>query len=110
LREQIQPKSTIYYPLVTAICVLYSRPFKPSKGIEKLTLQFVPTKFHHLHNQLILVRDQTVAHVDARGAPFKELPANNVRFIVRGNQVSQLIKWNLRRPQFRRFALSQALS
>jgi hypothetical protein len=88
LSEHIQPEATIYYPLVTAICVLYARPFKRSKGIESLTLQFVPKKFHHLHDQLILMRDQTIAHADTRGAQFQGLPANNVRFIVRGNQVA----------------------
>src|SRR6266496_3073358 len=86
--EQIQPDATIYYPLITAICVLYARPFKRSRGIESLTLQFVPKKFHHLHDQLILVRDQTAAHIDARSALFKGHPANNVRFTVCGNQVA----------------------
>jgi hypothetical protein len=89
LSAQIQPEDAIYYPLVTAISVLYARPFKHSKGIESLTLQFVPAKFHHLHGQLILLRDKTIAHVDARGVPlFQGLPANSVRYIVRGNQIA----------------------
>ena len=88
LTQKIQPNTDIYYPLVTAICVLYARPFKRSRGIEGLTLQFVPKKFLHLHNQLILVRDQTSAHVDARGALYQGLPANNVRLIVRSSQVA----------------------
>jgi hypothetical protein len=61
LTERIQPDADIYYPLVTAISVLYARPFKRSKRIEKLTVQFVPKKFLQLHRQLILVRDQTSA-------------------------------------------------
>jgi hypothetical protein len=88
LTQKIQPDADIYYPLVTAICVLYARPFKRSKGIESLTLEFVPKKFLHLHKQLILVRDQTSAHVDARGALYQGLPANNVRLIVRGSQIA----------------------
>jgi len=87
LSKPIQFEDAIYYPLITAICVVYARPFKPSKGIESLTVQFVPKKFRHLHDQLILLRDQTVAHVDARSAPFKGLPANNVRLIVSHGQV-----------------------
>ena len=87
LTQKILPNTDIYYPLVTAICVLYARPFKRSRGIEGLTLQIVPKKFLHLHNHLILVRDQTSAHVDARGALYQGLPANNVRLIVRGSQV-----------------------
>ena len=92
LTERIQPDDLIYYPLVTAISVLYARPFKHSKGIEKLTVQFVPKKFLYLHRQLILVRDQTSAHSDASkdAARFKGLPTNNVRLFVRngGNQVA----------------------
>jgi hypothetical protein len=87
LSQQIQPEDTIYYPLVTAICVLYARPFKRSRGIESLSMQFVPRKFHRLHVLLITLRDQTIAHVDARSFPFKGLPANNVRLIVQDRQV-----------------------
>jgi hypothetical protein len=88
LNEKIQPEAPIYYPLATAICVLYARPFKPSKGIESLpAAQFVPKKFYQLHEQLILVRDQTAAHVDARSGLFKGLPANHVRLVVRDGQV-----------------------
>lgn len=97
LREQIQPEAMIYYPLVTAICVLYARPFKRSRGIESLTPQFVPKKFLDLHKQLILLRDKTSAHVDAGGALFFQgLPANNVRLIVRDRQV----RLEVRRPKF----------
>jgi hypothetical protein len=87
LKEQIQPKDT-FYPLMTAICVLYARPFKRSKGIESLTLQFVPKKFHYLHEELILSRDQMIAHVDAKGAQFKGLPANTVGVAVRDGQAT----------------------
>lgn len=88
LNNRIQPKDAIYYSLVTAICVLYTRPFKTSKGIERLTVQFVPKKFHHLHDQLILVRDETFAHIDARGAFYQGLHANNVRLIFNKGQVA----------------------
>jgi hypothetical protein len=47
----------------------------------------VPRRFHGLHRQLILLRDQTVAHVDAQGALYRGLPANNVRLIVHDGQV-----------------------
>jgi hypothetical protein len=87
LSEQIQPDAPIYYPLITAICVLYARPFKRSRGIESLSVQFVPKEFLKLHHLLILVRDQTAAHVDAQSAAFHGLPANNVRLIVRDRQV-----------------------
>src|ERR1051326_9093455 len=49
LDQRIQPDTEIYYPLTTAISVLYARPLKHSRGIEKLTVQFVPKKFSLLH-------------------------------------------------------------
>src|SRR5438105_7930614 len=58
LSEKIPPSGRMYYPLVTAIAVLYARLFKQSRGIEKLTPQFVPKKFRPLHKQIILLRDQ----------------------------------------------------
>ena len=69
--------------------MLYARPFKHSKGIESLTLQFVPKEFHKLHHQLILLRDKTTAHVDARNVSFQGVPANNVVLSVRehGNRI-----------------------
>lgn len=106
LTEQIQPEAKIYYPLVTAISVLYARPFKRSKGIESLTLQFVPKKMVNLHNQLILLRDQTIAHVDARGALyFQGLPVNNVRLIVRDH--GRKIALSVQQLKFTAFAISE---
>jgi hypothetical protein len=85
LINQLQPEDTIYYPLVTAIAVLYARPFKHSKGIERLTSQFIPKKFQRLHDDLILIRDQSSAHVDARGGLREGLPENSVKLVIRGS-------------------------
>ena len=49
-------------------------------------MQFVPKKFKRLHDLLILLRDQTSAHVDAHSFTFKGLPANNVQLTVRNGQ------------------------
>jgi hypothetical protein len=98
LSEHIQPDAPIYYSLVTAICVLYARPFKRSRGIESLSVQFVPKKFRDLHEELIRVRDQTAAHADANAARFHGLPANHVRLIVRDGQIqfaAHRVKFNL---------------
>src|ERR1051326_692122 len=66
LTNHIRPDDLIYYPLITAISVLYARPFKRSRGIESLSVQFIPKKFRLLHQLLISFRDQTAAHVDAK--------------------------------------------
>jgi hypothetical protein len=84
LTERIQPDAEIYYPLVTAISVLYARPFKHSEGIEKLTLKFVPKQFHHLHHEVIKVRDKASAHIDT-GILFQGCPANGVQLFVRND-------------------------
>ena len=103
LSEHIQPDAPIYYSLVTAICVLYARPFKRSRGIESLSVQFVPKKFPGLHQELIRVRDQTAAHVDADAARFHGLPANHVRLVVRDGQ----IQFAVHRVKFNLTAISQ---
>jgi hypothetical protein len=86
LSNHIQPDDLIYFPLVTAISVLYARPFKRSRGIESLSVQFVLKNFRLLHHLLISFRDQTAAHVDAKSFRFKGRPANHVRLIVRNRQ------------------------
>ena len=102
---RIQPDANIYYPLVTAISVLYARPFKHSQGIESLTLQFVPKKFLPLHRQLIVLRDKASAHVDARNVFFQGTPANNVVLIVRDH--GNLIQLAVQQMKFKIPAISQ---
>ena len=99
-REHIPCDGPIYYPLVTAINTLYARPFKHSKGIESLTDQFVPKEFHELHKQLIVLRDKTTAHVDARNVFFQGSPANNVVLIVRehGNRIALAVQQSKLKP------------
>jgi hypothetical protein len=105
LSEKIPLNARIYYPLVTAISVLYARPFKRSKGIGKLTEQFVPRKFLKLHKQLILVRDQTTAHVDARGPIYQGIAANSVRLFVRNS--GRQVALGMNQVKFNAFAISQ---
>jgi len=72
LSESIQPDDKIYYSLVIAISVLYARPFKHIEGMQKLTDQLVPKEFYQLHRELIVLRDKTTAHVDARNVFSKD--------------------------------------
>jgi hypothetical protein len=105
LSEKIPFNARIYYPLITAISVLYARPFKRSKGIRRLTEQFVPRKFLKLHKQLILVRDQTTAHVDAQGTIYQGLAANSVRLFVRNS--GRQVALGMNQVKFNAFAISQ---
>jgi hypothetical protein len=62
------PEHPLYYPLVTAIFVLYGRPFGDNKGVgmisEKLASYDSPEK-NNLHALLIKGRDKLYAHTDA---------------------------------------------
>ena len=87
-------KGAGYYPLVTAISVLYSRPFLDSKGIGRLSKKLVPDEFLDLHSQLILLRNKAIAHTDTRDALYKGLPANSVRLLVRNHGSQVALKMN----------------
>ena len=55
---------------------------------------------------MILLRDQTIAHVDARGALYlKDFPVNNVRLIVRdhGHKIALAVQ----QLKFTAFAISE---
>jgi hypothetical protein len=74
LSHKIQPEDKIYHALVAAICVFYTRPFKHSKGIERLSLQFVPKKFQKLHKLLESVRDQQLLILMLEAFNSREVP------------------------------------
>src|SRR5207302_8133039 len=63
--SKIKESDPIYYPLLTAIFVLYARPFKRSNLVGSISPQMVPKKFAELHRQIIGLRDQMSAHLDA---------------------------------------------
>jgi hypothetical protein len=83
-----------YYSLVLAIHVAYARPFKRSSGgIKKLEENIVPERFKPLHEQMILVRDQVLAHTDPSGSYYRGLPANHVRVKVEiGGSVNLIVQ------------------
>ena len=72
-----------YYPLVTAVCVLYGKPFKNSKVVDRLSTDIVPVEFRELHQNIMDQRDQLYAHMDgnAFGLNGREA-ANQVRLVV----------------------------
>src|SRR4030095_15187642 len=65
LQTPISVELPIYYPLVAAIYTLYARPFSRSKIIGRWTKQVVPKKHLDLHEQMMLMRNQLIAHSDA---------------------------------------------
>jgi hypothetical protein len=74
----------LFYPLITAVYVLYAKPFKKAfGGIGMLGNEMIPKEQLELHELLLEHRDQLYAHRDAQ--PF-ELPdrgaPHQLRFLV----------------------------
>lgn len=91
LAQHAPEDDALYYPLMVAIHVVYARPFKHSRGgIKTLTEDVVPPELLRIHRQMIIVRDQVLAHQDANPSNLKGLPANHVRLIVRAPGVVNL--------------------
>jgi hypothetical protein len=80
LQTPISGESPIYYPLVAAICTLYARPFSRSNIIGRWTKQVVPKKHLDLHELMILMRNQLIAHSDLETlVSVDDMSGNNVR-------------------------------
>lgn len=57
------PNSPLRRALSIAIATLYSRPFKQRKSV-RLGDDVVPTEFRRTHDELIEIRDKSIAHRD----------------------------------------------
>ncbi len=83
LEHKIDADHPVYYSLITAIYIIYGKPFKKSNVVGKLPDDIVPTQYQALHKVLLDHRDQLYAHTDAKSF---DLPdhgaANQVRFLV----------------------------
>ena len=78
--------------LTGAIVVYYGRPFKwhagkPGRDAVRLGDEFVPKPWRVLHHDLMQMRDQVFAHVDA-GVPFDEHDLNEVRVSVKRGEAT----------------------
>jgi hypothetical protein len=74
------PDSPEYYPLIVGLICLYGRPFKSNRPGGKLDSKLVPEKYKKLHDELISIRDRTIAHSDASAAAVPGQVANELRF------------------------------
>jgi hypothetical protein len=88
LKEKLEEKHPLFYPLITALHVSYGKPFRSSRGVGRLEEEIIPPQHLNLHRLLLKHRDQTFAHTDATGF---ELPdcgqANQVRFVRFANAI-----------------------
>jgi hypothetical protein len=65
LESGMKENHPAYFPLISAIYVLYGKPFKRSSVVGKLPRDIVPEKFRALHDLMEYHRDQVYAHTDA---------------------------------------------
>jgi hypothetical protein len=88
LHNNIDEKHPVYYSLITAIYILYGKPFKRSNVVGKLPAAIVPSESRELHKVLLDHRDQIYAHTDAESFQLPDLgAANQVRFLVLPGEV-----------------------
>ncbi len=74
----------LFYPLITAVYVLYAKPFKKAfGGVGVLGNEMVPKAQLELHELLLQHRDQLYAHRDAKSFQLPDRgPVNQIRFLV----------------------------
>jgi hypothetical protein len=84
LKENISADDAIFYPLMTAVYVLYGKPFRKSHGVGCLGEELIPLQYQELHRDLLKHRDKILAHSDANGFEwFDAGQANQVRLVRR---------------------------
>lgn len=84
LQNSIGEDNPVFYPLVTAVYVLYGKPFKPSHGVGFLEDGIVPSEYQELHRELLKHRDQIYAHSDAAAFKWFDVgQVNQVRLVRR---------------------------
>ena len=64
--------SPLAYQLLTALYVLYGRPFKQRKQV-RIPEQLVPSEYAEEHSLLLDLRDKMFAHVDTNGPSEKNI-------------------------------------
>ncbi len=82
LDARLEHGSPLFYPLVTAVHVLYAKPFTRADAVGKLGDEIIPTEHRNLHESLIDHRHQVYAHRDGDGFAVADYgPVNQVRAV-----------------------------
>lgn len=89
LQEKIVSDNAIFYPLMTAVYVLYGKPFGKSYGVGCLGKELIPVEYQELHRDLLKHRDKILAHSDASKFEWFDVgQANQVRLVRRSTDKS----------------------
>ena len=77
LKEKLEENNPLFYPLISAVYVIYGKPFGFSRGVGKLGEEMIPHEHLELHRSLLDHRDQIYAHTDATGFELSDLGQAN---------------------------------
>ncbi len=84
LQNNIADDNPVFYPLMTAIYVLYGKPFRKSRVVGSLGEELIPPEYQELHRDLLKHRDKILAHSDASEFDWFDVgQANQVRLVRR---------------------------
>jgi hypothetical protein len=82
LEAKLESGSPLFYPLMTAVYVLYAKPFTRADAVGKLEDEIVPAEWRELHDSILKHRHQVYAHRDGDGFEVGEFgPVNQVRAV-----------------------------
>src|SRR5689334_14650456 len=80
LDAKLEQENPLFYSLVTAVHVLYAKPFLKAHGVGKLGEEIIPAEHLELHRSLVEQRNQVYAHRDASAFEIADYgTANQVR-------------------------------
>ena len=83
LDQRLDTNHPLYYAMLTAVCILYSKAFMNNRGLGTLDEAIVPEAHKETHSALMLHRHKFYAHTDTQGIRFDaETPINHVRIVV----------------------------
>jgi len=64
IKEKMTSEHPLYYSLNVAAAISYGKPFRTSRGMERLSEDIIPTKYVNAHKQIMWYRDKIYAHTD----------------------------------------------
>jgi len=76
LKQNIVSGHPLFTSLMTALHILYGRPFKQRQAV-KISETIVPAKYKDTHEALISMRDQIYAHTDVDGPKTANADSSN---------------------------------
>jgi len=92
LRNENEENNSVLYPLITAVYVLYGKPFLRNDSVGRLDEAIIPTEYLDWHRTFLKHRNKTYAHSEANAFEFLDAGnVNQVRLLVHPPEPPSLI-------------------